>query len=175
MKKFLMASAFAFLAVGSVNADLRGTPKGSPQGLSSADYGGVSIATVTFSSSNVLLFGKAGGSISFIHVATANAAPLLTDHIIVRSTYGTSTPLIAGKISGGYAGNGDYSTGNELYRIYVGTSVGTSGGYQNQWVSNGITGFDYVFPSPIFIPAYGMVKLSGISFGPVTIGYTKFE
>lgn len=184
MKKYLLAACLALVA-GPVMAGsgIREIPTAPGNGLATADYGGVDISTIAFSSSNVLLWGPGSpftdgtrfpggsGSIAFIHVTSASASATLSDAIIIRST-GTfiSTSAVSG---GGISTNGDYSTGNEVYRIYVGTAIGTGQGYQNQWVSNGATGFDYVFPKPIRLTNGAMVKTTSINFGPIVIGYTK--
>jgi hypothetical protein len=181
-KKLMFVAAFLLLGVSVVRAEYRQIPMGPANALATADYGGVSIATVAFSSANVILWGPGSplasvgggrGSIAFVHVSSASASSTLTDFIQIRST-GTfsSTTSVSGA---GVAGSGDYSTGEEVYRIYVGTAIGTGGGYQNQWVSNGATGFDYVFPKPIRLENGAMIKTNTINFGRITVGYTKDE
>lgn len=183
MKKYLLAACLALVAGPAMAAGgFREIPSGPAYGLATADFGGVSIASMTFSSSNVILWGPGtpldiagantgggSGSIAFIHVTSANAAATLTDAIIIRST-GTFTSTTT--VSGGTVGSGDYSTGNEVYRIFVGTAIGTGAGYQNQWVSNGSTGFDYVFPKPIRLTNGAMIKTTSVNFGPIIVGFT---
>lgn len=171
-KKLLFLAAFvALLGVAKLQADTLDTPQGSGNSLATADYGGVEYTTVTFSSANVQCF-SGPGSIAWIHVTSANAAAFLTDFITIRDT---DVFIATNSISAGNGGFGDYSTNNEVFRVYVGTAIGTGQGYANQWVSNGITGFDYVFAKPIRVLRGAMVKCNALVFGPITVGKTAFS
>lgn len=46
--KVILASAFMLCALSLVSAEMRKTPRGEPQALASADYGGVNYATASF-------------------------------------------------------------------------------------------------------------------------------
>lgn len=171
-KKLLFLAAFvALLGVAKLQADTLDTPQGSGNSLATADYGGVEYSTITFSSANVQCF-SGPGSIAWIHVTSANAANSLTDFIILRDT---ETLISTNPVSGTTGGLGDYSTNNENFRIWVGTAIGTGQGYSNQWVSNGLTGFDYVFAKPLRFVRGAMIKCSGMVFGPITVGKTVFS
>lgn len=171
-KKLLFLAAFvALLGVAKLQADTLDTPQGSGNSLATADYGGVEYTTVTFSTANVQAF-SGPGSIAWIHVTSANAAAFLTDFITIRDT---DAFISTNSINAATGGTGDYSTNNEAFRIYVGTAIGTGQGYSNQWVSNGLTGFDYVFSKPIRLVRGAMIKCSSMTFGPITIGKTVFS
>ena len=175
MKKYLVAACLMFLA-GPLMAERRDTPTGLQNSLAGSDYGGVSIATVSNSSANVLLFGN-GGSIAFVH---ATSAPITgSGYFIIRSSVPVGKNwLTAGSQSGGGAAlnaSGDYSTNNEVYRVYVATTITATNASSGLGDGNGVLGWDYTFPSPIYLPNGALFKLeSAVNWGSVTIGYTKF-
>lgn len=181
MKKFIVLAALLVLPFAVAEARVLDIPQGHGSALAGADYGGVDIATVTYSSAGVLLFGNGGGSISWIHFTTVAA---VTDFAIIRTTRpintvtGVSTdgPYMS-HVSGGpsvtqQAGNdrsGDYNTGGEMFRLFGATvSVGILPGAI-------VNGFDYAPKTPMRINGPAIFKLNNVNWGPVTIGYTKFS
>lgn len=172
MKKlFLCAAVLMGLVVHAKCAVYSGIPSGPAGALATPAYAGVDIATVTTSSSNVLLFNN-GGSINYIMVSSA---PLTgTPNIIIR----TSVPvngvngsfLTPGSNSGAQGGTGDYSTNNIIYTIYPSTF---SSGF---WSGDLAHGFIWAPPAPIRIPKGGaLIKFSDTGWGSAIIGNTDFN
>lgn len=178
MKKVLLstiATLFMGVAVVQASAVIYGAPQTSDgQVAQTADYGGVGFSTVTYSSSNVLLFGRGGGSISFIHFATAPAAG--TNFAIIRATNPTNDDyLTPGAISGNRGPNpltADFSTGDEVYRIHIASSLANN--YNGLSSFDPARGYDYKFPVPLRINGAATFKLESVNYGPVTIGVNWF-
>lgn len=174
MKKLFVLAALMVLPLAKAHSRVLDIPQGPSQALAGADYGGVDIATVTYSSANVLLFGKAGGSISWIHFASAPAAG--TDFAIIRATRPVNNDLLTpGAVSGGPGPailTNDFSTNNEVFRLYVSSSL--TNNYNGLSSFDPLRGFDYAPKTPMRLPAGATFKLNSVNWGTVTIGYTKF-
>jgi hypothetical protein len=164
MKKLFLLAAVVVGMAGFASAEFRGIPTGPGSNLPTADYGGVDIATVSYSSANVRLFDN-GGSIAWIHFSSAAA---VTDFFIIRATSPVnSRQFLSGtSISGGVGVVGDYNTNNEVFRLYA--STGLVGGTLAQ-------GFTYTFPKPLRLPRGATFKSNVVTPGPITIGYTGFN
>lgn len=171
MKKSFILAALLVLSASLAKADLRDIPKGGPQALASADYGGVDYSTVTFSSANVLLVGGIinkgnSGSISKVHVSSFPLGGIDSTYFIIRDTWN----IIPGAVSGGQAASSDYTTTNEVYRVYLTTASGT------KWVGSGTGfGFDYVFDPPLRVRKGATFKWSANSVPGTTIQSTEFN
>lgn len=160
MKKFLLSFAFILMLGSLAHARMAGLPTNQyGQGIESSDYAGVDIATVSFSSSNVLLSAGDCSVIGFI--ASSNTSP--TDYISIRSTGG-----VVGATDGGF-GVADYDTSAEVVRVYL--SSFTLGAVSPSYINQGMS---YKFPAPIRMKggATGKTNVRNINF--ITFLYHKF-
>lgn len=168
MKKLLIAAAFLGLMAAKAQAGtLLDTPEAPGSAQVSADYGGVSYSSVSYSSANVLCFTGAG-VIHWIHISSipANATPG-ADFIIVRDT----NNLTSGAVSGGPGVDPltvDYSVSGEAFRLNIST---VTGGNCNGSPADGYT---YWFAPPIRLRKGGAVKTNVSNYNRMTIGWTNF-
>jgi hypothetical protein len=160
-KKSMFFAAVLILGANLATADLRSTPVGPASALPSSDYGGVDISTIAVSSANALIDTGEGSIVGFV----ASSTSLNTDFIIFRAT----NSLLPGTTSAGTALTDDFSTNNELVRVYMTTTSFTING-------NGIQqGTTYKFPMPLHYKRGICAKMSSAAYNMVTIFYTKLN
>ena len=170
MKKLLLCASVMCGLVGFAGADSRNTPTGRAEALATADYGGVDITTISFSSANYLL---AAGDIVIhgFHIASHTAS---TDFVIFRATISISSHPNAGA-------EADFNTNKEVFRVYLSTRVLEYGGaFVNSNTTDSISidsklGFDYWFKYPMRIKGGAAVKLNTSLIRLMTVFYTKFD
>jgi hypothetical protein len=141
MKKYIFAALALMLATPyAFSAQNHTVPTGNAGALATADYAGVSIATVSFSSANVLLSDGGPISIRGFIVSSTTLNTSQNDFIMFRGT----ASLQANAQSGGTAVTDDYTTHAELFRVYLAT--------QNLVAANTgqpLYGTTYMLPAPI--------------------------
>ena len=142
MKKFTFmfaALVLMFMAVKSYAGPIQ-VPVGPLGALATSEYGGVSIATVSRSSANVLI---GGGEVSIVGFIISSMTLSITpeDYVLFRST----TSLDVGAESGGTSAADDYTTDAEIIRVYV-SSQNTSA--NDHGFGQPMRGMTYKFPAP---------------------------
>lgn len=167
MRKIILSAIVALMTGAAiVNAGQRqvGLPQGPSGDLATYDYGGVSIATITFSSANCQLF--QGEGVVYGFVATSNTA--LTDAISFRS----STGILTGFQDAGRVGDGDYTTTNEVLRVHLSSYPSVIGNVVN---FSGQLGMQYKFLAPARFKNGAAAKANVGTIGLITYFYHKFS
>jgi len=167
MKKLLLYTAMLMTVAAFAHADTVGTPQGKGNPLATADYGGVNVATISFSSANFLLFGSGGGSVSWFHVSSNTSS---TDFLSFRSTGNVSPSPNNGL-------GADFVTTDEIARVYISTNaLSPSSGFLGTGTTEDLAvGYTYTFPSPMRSNRGLAVKANVHTIRMITIGYTKFD
>lgn len=171
MKRLLLCAAVMMAFATFAKADTRGVPQGSGNPLATADYGGVEITTISFSSANYLLFGQAGGVFHGFHVSSRSIS---TDYLIVRATHTVTATPDAGA-------GADYLTTQEVFRVYMSTMVISNDGdfaVGNATISispETVQGFTFWLKKPIRLKNGATVKFNNTRINLATIFYTKFD
>src|SRR3990167_925517 len=162
MKTFLIVAALMAGAIGIAEADTIIGPQGAGNPLATSDYGGVDVATISFSSANALLFPGAG-SILGLAISSHSSNQ---DFIVFRATSSLEASAVSASASFATA---DYRTTNEFFRVYYSSAQANSGDYNNQY---GLT-FNYRFPAPIRVKAGATAKANVGTMQNILIFFTK--
>lgn len=170
MKKFFLVSAAIILfslTKAIAGGPFYGIPEGPNQALATADYGGVDITTIAFSSANAVCFTGVGSVVGFI----LSSGTSVSDFVLFRST----DSLISGAIGARNPGNAadDYLVTNEISRVYVATTASVSGSTVNYGSSQ--LGTTYMFPKPIRVYRGLTAKVSVATYNMLTILWNKLD
>lgn len=151
MNKKIILSLVASLIAGQVFAgSYREVPRGPDSALPTAEYGGYNKSTGSLTSNSVLAFTGEGVVGGFI--ASSNTA--ITDYIVFMDTPTASSN----------------DTGTEFARVYLSTTVATSGN-----IAQSALGTTYKFPYPIRVSKGLAWKASVGTINMITVLYEKYS
>ena len=172
MKKLIVAAFLCLFGVAMAEAGYVEAMKGPATALPSADYGGVSIATISYSTGSLLVF-KGGGTFNGF-ILSSWTTPSTTDFMMLSDTGGVILPGLTTTVStDGARADAELSsmTLEGAFQKIMLTSA-TATGFAGQPVQAGMS---YTPPFPLRVKNGLKVRFSTKLIEYITVLYNKFE